>query len=344
MTHPAVVHAARRADLARRGVPRRRRRAPRCTAPAPSSRPTIRAPGARRDRAHRRRSASPPPSCWPSWRATSPSPTACSSSSPAPSSSSSTRSRSGGCGASGPRPSASWRALGVRTVGELAAMPEDTLVRDARQRVGSAPARAGLEPRRPPGRARPGGEVDRARGDVPGRPPRPRRARARDRRAWPTGSASRLRAAGVAARTVQLKVRFGDFRTITRSRTLPEPTDLAADLGRVARELLGRARRRPGVRLLGVSVQQLVRPDPGPVRAGAGAGAGRPFGRGAGPGDAVRRGRRERSGGAETAPGPDRQAALERSVDAVRARFGPGAVGPGAATSLPREGPGRPTR
>ena len=35
-----------------------------------------------------------------------------------------------------------------------------------------------------------------------------------------------LRAAHVTARTVQLKVRFGDFKTVTRSRTLAEPTDL----------------------------------------------------------------------------------------------------------------------
>ena len=35
------------------------------------------------------------------------------------------------------------------------------------------------------------------------------------------GVASRLRSAGVTARTVQLKVRFGDFTTVTRSRTLP---------------------------------------------------------------------------------------------------------------------------
>ena len=47
---------------------------------------------------------------------------------------------------------------------------------------------------------------------------------------------------------------------------------------------------------------------------------------------------------ADEAPKPDRQSALERSVDAVRARFGPGAVGPGTPTSLPREGPGRPAR
>src|SRR3954453_570690 len=72
------------------------------------------------------------------------------------------------------------------------------------------------------------------------------------------GVASRLRAAGVTARTIQLKVRFGDFTTVTRSRTLPEPTDLAADLRRVAGELLHALDVGPGVRLLGISGQQLV--------------------------------------------------------------------------------------
>jgi DNA polymerase-4 len=74
------------------------------------------------------------------------------------------------------------------------------------------------------------------------------------------GVATRLRAAGVTARTVQLKVRFGDFTTVTRARTLAEPTDLALDLRRVANELLHTLDVAPGVRLLGVSGQQLVRP------------------------------------------------------------------------------------
>ena len=82
------------------------------------------------------------------------------------------------------------------------------------------------------------------------------------------GVASRLRAAGVAARTVQLKVRFGDFTTVTRSRTLAEPTDLAADLRRVAGELLHTLDVAPGVRLLGVSGQQLLRRAPATVDQG----------------------------------------------------------------------------
>ena len=149
--------------------------------------------------------------------------------------------------------------------------------------------------------------------------------------------ASRLRAAHASARTVQLKLRFGDFRTITRSRTLNEPTDLAGDLGRVARELLGGIDVAEGVRLLGISGQQLVRPS-----AGHGAGA---TGSGAGPED---QGQLFDEAGApveHAGPGqPTRQAAVERSLDAIRARFGPGAVGPGGANSLQREGPGPPTR
>ena len=39
--------------------------------------------------------------------------------------------------------------------------------------------------------------------------------------------ATRLHKAGVAGRTIQLKLRFGDFTTITRSATITEPTDKA---------------------------------------------------------------------------------------------------------------------
>jgi DNA polymerase-4 len=147
------------------------------------------------------------------------------------------------------------------------------------------------------------------------------------------GVASRLRSAGVTARTVQLKVRFGDFTTVTRSRTLAEPTDLAADLRRVAGELLHALDVAPGVRLLGVSGQQLVRPAPTTGDQGT------LFPEGPATGDEP-----AAPDGQDPPPGEGRQAALERSVDEVRARFGPGAVGQGAAHSLPGEGPRPPTR
>lgn len=64
----------------------------------------------------------------------------------------------------------------------------------------------------------------------------------------------RLRRGERRARTVQLKVRFGDFRTITRATTLDGPTDSGAVIARAARGLLERIDPAPGVRLLGVGV------------------------------------------------------------------------------------------
>ncbi len=76
----------------------------------------------------------------------------------------------------------------------------------------------------------------------------------------PTGQVGcRLRRHGLRGRTVQLKVRFADFSLITRSRTLPEPTDITQELWQAANELLCRrlpAEYRP-VRLLGMGVSSL---------------------------------------------------------------------------------------
>jgi DNA polymerase-4 len=69
----------------------------------------------------------------------------------------------------------------------------------------------------------------------------------------------RLRRHGLRGRTVQLKVRFADFSTITRSCTLPESTDITDVLWRAADDLL--CQRLPDghlpVRLLGVGVSGL---------------------------------------------------------------------------------------
>jgi DNA polymerase IV len=63
----------------------------------------------------------------------------------------------------------------------------------------------------------------------------------------------RLREAGLHARTVQLKLRYDDFTTITRAHTLPGSTQLDTELFEAARKLF-RDNRKPGrpVRLLGV--------------------------------------------------------------------------------------------
>ena len=70
--------------------------------------------------------------------------------------------------------------------------------------------------------------------------------------------ARRLRSSSLQARTVTLKLRFGDFRTITRSATLPDPTDATRVVVAAARELLAQVDPTPGVRLLGVGASGLV--------------------------------------------------------------------------------------
>lgn len=70
---------------------------------------------------------------------------------------------------------------------------------------------------------------------------------------------SRLREDGYRSRTVVLKIRLANFTTLTRSRTLPAPTDVTAVINHVAAEMfraLPGARRR--VRLVGVGATGLV--------------------------------------------------------------------------------------
>jgi DNA polymerase-4 len=71
--------------------------------------------------------------------------------------------------------------------------------------------------------------------------------------------AARLRTEGYRARTVTLKVRLASFATLHRSRTVPDPTDVGADLYRVVADLyraIPGTRRR--IRLLGVAASGLV--------------------------------------------------------------------------------------
>jgi DNA polymerase-4 len=78
-------------------------------------------------------------------------------------------------------------------------------------------------------------------------------------------TAARLRRSGHAGRTVVVKLRKADFTTITRSRTLRGPTDVAREIYATAAALyqaagLGRAR----LRLVGVRVENLTAADATP--------------------------------------------------------------------------------
>lgn len=71
--------------------------------------------------------------------------------------------------------------------------------------------------------------------------------------------ASRLRRLGWKARTVQIKVRYDDFQTVTRAQTLPRATDVTEEIWRTATQMLTTRlpSRRLRVRLLGVGVSGL---------------------------------------------------------------------------------------
>jgi len=148
---------------------------------------------------------------------------------------------------------------GIRTIGELAALPLDTMIGALGQGLGQhlhdlAWAR---DPRPvvPDQAAKSVGHEETYARDL---------AAAGDLRRevirLSDAVATRLRRSGVAARTVTLKVRFADFRTITRSRTLAGATDVGHDLAAAASELLDALDTSAGVRLLGVSTSHLVPP------------------------------------------------------------------------------------
>lgn len=107
----------------------------------------------------------------------------------------------------------------------------------------------------------------------------------------------RLRAEGLAGRTIQLKVRFGDFSTVTRSRSVDGHIDDASTVLDIASALLDALDLAGGIRLLGVGVANLQE------------GAGRQL-------------------SLEFGDRPRDRLAAEEAVDAVRARFGHAAIGP----------------
>jgi DNA polymerase-4 len=148
--------------------------------------------------------------------------------------------------------------LGLHTVGDLAATPTATLVRALGQAAGmhlSALAR---------------GKDDRA--VVPHEPEKsigaehtfdtdiddPADVR-RELLRLAERVAARLRAAGVRSRTLSIKIRYADFRTVTRARTLAEATDVGRDVYATASDLydaLGLVR--PRIRLVGVRAEGLI--------------------------------------------------------------------------------------
>jgi DNA polymerase-4 len=149
------------------------------------------------------------------------------------------------------------RRLGVRTIGDLAAIPADTL----RRAVGVAAAEhlaalaVGHDPRPvTPDDVEKSVSADRtldedltAEADV---------RRELLRLAEEVGG--RVRARGLAARTVGIKIRFADFRTVTRVRTLAGWVDSTAEIFSTAGDLYRNLHLdRPRIRLVGVKCENL---------------------------------------------------------------------------------------
>ena len=148
---------------------------------------------------------------------------------------------------------------GVRTMGDLAALPPDLLVRRFGKHGATLADRAkGIDADRVVGRdpAKSIGhehtfDVDTSDRDVI----------ERTLLAMSDGVAARLRGAGVKAATITVKIRDSSFRTITRQRTLPEPTDLTEPIWRAALDLARPEVKGLRIRLLGVTASGLGERD-----------------------------------------------------------------------------------
>jgi DNA polymerase-4 len=81
-------------------------------------------------------------------------------------------------------------------------------------------------------------------------------------------TAARARSAGMTGRTVSIKVRFADFTTITRAKTLRHHTDVSREIFDTARELYDRlGLQRARIRLVGVRLEGLVPAAQAPIQA-----------------------------------------------------------------------------
>jgi len=157
----------------------------------------------------------------------------------------------------GPATARQLHALGVRTIGELAALPASYL----EQRFGEhgrALARyaRGLDQRpvEPQGVRKSISQENTFARDVADP-----RAVERELLHLSEGVARQLRRRGLFARTVTLKVRYEDFTTLTRQRTLDQPTNLEQVLYQEGRELLRRAwAKGRKLRLIGIGASNLT--------------------------------------------------------------------------------------
>jgi DNA polymerase-4 len=216
----------------------------------------------------------------------------------------------------GPVTRARLASRGIRTIGELAASSDVTLQSLLGRTLGGK-VRA-LAADDDPRRVRAGGPAGSvgAQSALGRREPTPELVRVTlghlaDR------IATRLRAKGRAGRTVTVRVRFADLRAITRSITVREPVAATLTLTEIAEGLVTTALAEHAgerwITLLAISVSNLSGPATVQLELPFASGGLTPAGAVA-PGPAA-------------SPAAVDRAAIDRSIDAVRARFGRQAVG-----------------
>lgn len=214
----------------------------------------------------------------------------------------------------GPATARRLHELGVRTVGDLAALPEPVLVRKLGRAQGphlAALARA--EDRDPVVPDRPAKSVGHE--ETFGQDLTDRSVLRRHLDRMAESVAVHLRSQRLAGRTVSVKVKQADFSVVSRSHTLASAVDAGQAVASVAGALLDTVDVAGGVRLLGVSVSGLQ---------SSAAGRQLTFDLGTGP------------------PAESLQSTWEQvtaAVDAVRARFGREAVGTVWGAPARREAP-----
>jgi DNA polymerase-4 len=155
----------------------------------------------------------------------------------------------------GEKSAAALREYSVRTIGDLAALPDDLLIRRFGKYGAALAQRArGIDDDPVAGRdaAKSIGHEHTFDVDTSDR-----EQIERTLLAMSEGVAGRLRNSGVRASTITVKIRDTTFRTITRQRTLPDPTDLTEPIFRTALELARPEVRGLRIRLLGVTASGL---------------------------------------------------------------------------------------
>jgi DNA polymerase-4 len=155
----------------------------------------------------------------------------------------------------GHKTEAALKAMGVRTIGDLAARAAGWLERRLPGTEGLWELSQGIDPRPvvPDRAAKSIGAEDTFDEDLDGKAALHPHLHAQALRVG-----RRMRRAEVKGRVVQLKLKLADFTLLTRRTTLSEPTDDGQALYRAAVDLLARVELGQGVRLTGVSAQELV--------------------------------------------------------------------------------------